>query len=281
MSKLVTVVGATGVQGGSVVRALLADSKYTLRAITRSKTGERAQSLQAQGVEVVEADANDLASLVRAFAGSYAIFAVTNFFEPLASLGIDKAMEVETKQGINLATAAAATPSLEHYIWSTLPNSRRVSDGKVAVPYYESKNKVDQYLESHDNLLTKTTFLWVSIYASNLRYPFFRPFTLPTTSDPMKLYQIQSTPAETLNTMAGDVTVNVGLFVAAILAQPEKTQLGKTVLVSTETMTASDVLATWAQVQGKESQVLTVEPSVYFKMWPVMGELMHLSASYW
>ena len=57
MSKLLTVFGATGQQGGSVVREVLADMElskaFRIRAITRNTSNANAKNLSSQGVEVV------------------------------------------------------------------------------------------------------------------------------------------------------------------------------------------------------------------------------------
>lgn len=82
---------------------------------------------------------------------------------------------METAQGINLAKAAAATSTLKHYIWSTLPNGKKLSNGKYVIPHFESKNKVEEYIRSDPNLLAKTTFLWVAFYASNYFFPMYTP----------------------------------------------------------------------------------------------------------
>jgi hypothetical protein len=280
MSKIVTVVGATGMQGGSVVQSLLHAKDYAIRAITRSRQSDKAKALLAQGVEVVEADINDLESLKAAFAGSYAIFAVTNFFEALPTLGKVKAGEIEVQQGINLAKAAAATSSLRHYIWSSLPNSRRVSDGQVTVPYYESKNKVDDYIKADSALFNKTTFLWVTFYAANINYPWYMPFSIPG-SDPAKVYTVWATPASIPIKLVGDGAVNVGLFVKSILEQPGKTLPGKFVLAATDEMTAEEFTAAWARQEGKEAVTLQVDKETYSNMWPVWGEVMDLSHMYW
>src|SRR5215469_9167032 len=107
--KIVSVIGATGVQGRSVVNALLKDkdNEYSIRAITRNPDSERAKALASQGVEVVKADLNDFDSLIAAFHGSSYIYGITDFFEPFAKNGPEKAVEIEVAQGINLAKAAA------------------------------------------------------------------------------------------------------------------------------------------------------------------------------
>jgi hypothetical protein len=84
-------------------------------------------------------------------------------------------MKVESAQGINLAKAASATPTLKHYIWSTLPNGKKISGGKYVVPHFEAKNQIDAYIKSDPTLLAKTTFVWVTFFASNLFFPMFTP----------------------------------------------------------------------------------------------------------
>src|SRR5579883_1232089 len=101
--KLITVVGATGAQGGGLARAILADStgEFALRAVTRKPAGDAAKALAAAGAEVVAADSDDVSSLKRAFEGSYGIFCVTNYWEHMSP---DK----EIAQAKNLAGAANA-----------------------------------------------------------------------------------------------------------------------------------------------------------------------------
>src|SRR3954453_8078656 len=98
MSKVIAVTGATGQQGGGLVRAVLADPAggFAVRAITRDPDGARAQELAAVGAEVVRADLDDRASLERAFAGAHGAFCVTNFWEHFSP-------ERERTQAANLA----------------------------------------------------------------------------------------------------------------------------------------------------------------------------------
>jgi len=73
MSLIVAVVGATGIQGGSVIATLLQEGVYKVRGITRNVNSSKAQQLIAQGAEMVEANLDDEASLVKAFSVRYAI----------------------------------------------------------------------------------------------------------------------------------------------------------------------------------------------------------------
>lgn len=143
MSKrLIAVTGATGIQGGSVVRFLAKDRNYAIRAITRNPNcppllkvqantlADNAKSLTKDypDVEIVKASLDDPSSLVSALTGAYGVFGVTNYWE--------HGGDVETQQGINLVNAAKQT-GVKHFVWSTLDN------GDPSVPHWVSKWRVD------------------------------------------------------------------------------------------------------------------------------------------
>lgn len=180
MSKLVVVVGATGGQGGGVVSAFLEDPTFKVRGITRNVESSKAKELTAKGVEMVQADINDQASLDRAFQGAHVIFAVTDYYEHFFKHGKDVAMETETRYGTNLAKAAAKISTLERYIWSTLPLTSALSQGKAIAPHFESKGRVDAFIKQHlPELYEKTVFCIFTIFAENLTaYPIFKPVWL-------------------------------------------------------------------------------------------------------
>jgi hypothetical protein len=183
MSQLLTVVGATGTQGTSLIDNALKDGTYKVRGLTRNINSEKAKALAARGVEVVRADINDEQSLIKAFEGSTAIFAITDFFEPFIANGPEKAIEIEVQQGINMARAASKTSTLQHYIWSTLPNGKKLTNGKYVVPHFEGKNQIDEYIRSDKALLAKTTFFWITFYGNNFQYPIFTPNYMVSTHD--------------------------------------------------------------------------------------------------
>lgn len=84
-TRLITIYGATGNQGGSVARSLLADKSgaFAVRGISRNLDSEPARALAAAGAEVVRADGRDKKQLVAAFEGSWAVFANTNSDDPV------------------------------------------------------------------------------------------------------------------------------------------------------------------------------------------------------
>lgn len=276
--KIISVIGATGVQGGSVVDALLKDSIYSVRAITRNTNSEAAKALTARGVEVVTADVNDLSSLTRAFEGSYAIYALTDFFEPFAQHGAQKAVEVETEQGITIAKAAAATTGLQHYMWSTLPNGSQISGGKYVIPHFDAKNKIDAFIRSQPELLAKTTFFWVTFYAQNYYFPMFAPIHVPTAG---KWIQLGVTSPNVPIKTIGNARINIGIFAKAALDQYEKTRNGAIVLAYVEDTTAGDMLQTWAKAQGRTAQYVKLDEQSYNAIWPGWAEEMGTMMQLW
>jgi len=80
--KIIAVVGATGAQGGGLVRAILRDAEghFRVRAITRDSNSEKAQQLASLGAEVVAADVDDENSLKRAFEGADGAYCVTFYW---------------------------------------------------------------------------------------------------------------------------------------------------------------------------------------------------------
>ena len=280
--KLITIVGATGAQGRGVVQAFANNPDFQVRALTRNPSSESAQSLLSLGdnVKLHQADANDPSSLSAAFAGSNIIFAVTNFFEPFATFSSpEKAMDVEAQQGINMARAAAAVPELEHYIWSTLPDLKTLSGGKRLVPHFEGKNRIDRFIRSElPDLLAKTTFCWVTFYSSNYGFPMFSPCLVPTAG---KHVMFANYAPDTPITTIGDVTTNIGVFVKAAVANPEKTKGGNAVVAGIETITGKEVLEIWGKVKGVQTQFVRVSGQDYRDLWPLWGEEIGLMMEAW
>jgi hypothetical protein len=209
--------------------------------------------------------------------GSTAIYAVTDFFEPFASGGPSHAMKVEVQQGINLANAALATPTLEHYIWSTLPNSSKLTNGKYLVPHFEGKNKVDEYIKRKTDLYRKTTFLWIAFYAANYVFPVFTPNLLKTAG---QYVQLAATGPDVPIKSIGDVTKNIGFFTSAILAKPELTK-GRFVLADVEDTTYGEMLKTWSKATGKPSVFVQVSLEDYDKVWPNWGQELGVMMKAW
>jgi uncharacterized protein YbjT (DUF2867 family) len=167
----IVVMGATGAQGGGLARAILADRNgpFTVRAVTRKADSEKARALAQQGAEVVQADADEPATLERAFAGAYGAFCVTNFWE-------HHSPDREVAQATAMAQAAKRA-GLSHVIWSTLEDTRRavpLSDdrlptlhGRYKVPHFDGKGEADPVFADAG---VPTTYLLAAFYWENFLY---------------------------------------------------------------------------------------------------------------
>ncbi|MBI4248681.1 MAG: NmrA/HSCARG family protein [Elusimicrobia bacterium] len=169
--KIIAVLGATGAQGGGLVRAILSDKsgQFAARAITRDPGSDKAKALAAAGAEVIQADVDNAASLRAAFQGAYGAYCVTFFWAHFSP-------EKELEQAKAMAEAAKAA-GLKHVIWSSLDDTRKkvpLSDnrmptlkGKYKVPHFDAKGEADRFfLESG----VPATILLTSFYWDNFIY---------------------------------------------------------------------------------------------------------------
>ncbi|KAI1080983.1 hypothetical protein F5B20DRAFT_538100 [Whalleya microplaca] len=275
--KLVTVVGATGTQGGTVIAALASDTNYKLRGLTRNPNSPKARELKDKGVEVVGADISDLASLKDAFAGSYAVYGVTDFVRLLGEHDIETAIRVEASQGKNIAQAALDTTSLQHFIWSTLPNASEVSGGQFFLPNFAGKSQVDEFIRSHSDLAAKTTFIFITQYHSNYSYDPLSMYLIPTAHS---YVQFTTHPPDTPIYTIGDVRRNLGPFVKPILEQPDKTK-GNIVMAHVEVVTAEESLQIWAKVKGVKAISVPVSVELLHALWGKYADVLGVMWRYW
>jgi uncharacterized protein YbjT (DUF2867 family) len=126
----VLVTGATGKQGGHLVRELLSRG-HSVRALTRKPESPAAAALAARGVTIVPGDFEDQGSLERAARGVDTVFAMATPFE-----GGEKA---ETREGINIVRAASAV-GVSHLVYSSVAGADRATD----IPHFDSKFEVEK-----------------------------------------------------------------------------------------------------------------------------------------
>ena len=169
--KIIAVAGATGAQGGGLVRAILEDraSEFAVRALTRKTDSEKAKELANLGADVVAANFDSVADLKKAFDGAYGAYLVTNFWEHFSPAK-------EQAQAQSMAQAAKDA-RLEHVLWSTLEDTRiriPLSDPrmptlqeKYKVPHMDAKGEANKFFK---DLGVPTTFFHTSFYWENLIY---------------------------------------------------------------------------------------------------------------
>lgn len=129
---VIVVLGATGQQGGAVARALIADGRWHVRAVSRDPASSAARELTSLGIEVVPGDLDRIESLRPAFAGAYGVYSVQ---------GTRRGHEVEVGQGSAVVDAAAAC-GIEHFVYASVGGAERSS----GVPHFESKWAIEQHL---------------------------------------------------------------------------------------------------------------------------------------
>jgi uncharacterized protein YbjT (DUF2867 family) len=182
-------VGATGSQGGGLVRAILDDParEFGVRALTRSTTSDRARELAAAGAEVVEADLDDGPSVRRAFEGADGAFVVTNYWAPQAPEDQRTRASRELAQA-DTAALAAKQAGVGHVIWSTLEDTRdhfgtdeRVPsvEGHYKVPHFDAKAEADALFVEYE---VPTTLLRTTLF-----YEGFAGATGPTRAEDGRL----------------------------------------------------------------------------------------------
>ncbi|KFY05461.1 hypothetical protein V492_08529 [Pseudogymnoascus sp. VKM F-4246] len=183
--KIIVVVGATGIQGGSVARTFLNLPNWKVRAITRDPSSPASQALATLGAEVVQADLTDISSLPAAFQDANSIFLNTEFWsifklhmaKLMANGGkLDDGMmdpseaahEHEVFRGKNAVRIAAEVPTLERLIYSALPSATDITGGKYHSLHWEAKADIVKYIEGeHLELAKKTSFLYLGAYNTN------------------------------------------------------------------------------------------------------------------
>ncbi|KAL2436482.1 hypothetical protein ABEF95_011004 [Exophiala dermatitidis] len=251
--KIITVFGATGNQGGSTLSAILNNpelsAKYKIRAITRDPSKPGAQALASKGAELAKADLTDLASVKSAIAGSYGVFAVTNYWEKMSKDG-------EFQQGKNIVDACKEQ-GIKHLVWSSLPNVTKLTDGHLAkVEHFDSKAEVAEYAEQVKGEDMIVSYFMPGYFMSNLPSMINPdPETgVPTLSAPWN-------PTETWVPMI-DIQKDTGAFTAGLFEAGAEAN-GVYVQGVSEWVHPRQITATLSQIKGKEvrfiEQPATVE----------------------
>jgi uncharacterized protein YbjT (DUF2867 family) len=254
--KIIAVLGATGAQGGGLVRAILSDPKggFGARALTRDVNSDKAKALAKLGAEVVAADVDDLESLKRAFEGAYGAFCVTFFWAHFSP-------EKELAEAANMAQAAKQA-GIEHVIWSTLEDTRKwvpLSDnrmptlmGKYKVPHLDAKGEANHLFT---DLGLPVTFLQTSFYWDNFIYFGMGPKKGPdgklALTMPMGDKKLPGIAAEDIGRCA------YGIF------KRGREFIDKTVSIAGEHLTGAQMAAALTKALGQEVRYNDVPPEVY------------------
>ena len=254
--KIIAVVGATGAQGGGLVRAILSDPNggFVARAITRDVNSDKAKEMAKLGAEVVAANLDDAESLERAFQGAYGAFCVTFYWEHFSP-------EKELAQASAMAHAAKRAGN-QHVIWSSLEDTRKwapLSDnrmptlmGKYKVPHFDAKGEADKVFIG---LGLPATIMLASFYWDNFIF-----FGMGPKRGPDGKLAITLPMGE--KKLAGIAAEDIGKCALGIFKNG-RDYIGKTVGIAGEHLTGAQMAATLTTALGQEVRYNDVPPDVY------------------
>src|SRR6516165_5363324 len=254
--KVIAVVGATGAQGGGLVRAILNDPNrsFAARVLTRDVNGARAKDFARLGAEIVAADIGNPESLEKAFEGAYAAFCATFFWAHFSP-------EKEMAEAKAMAVAAKAT-ALRHVIWSTLEDTRQwvpltdnrmpTLQGKYKVLHSDGKGESNHFFTDAG---VPTTFLLTSLYWDNFIY-----FGMgPKKGADGKLVITFPIGDKKLPWIAVE---DIGKCAYGIFKKGDEF-MGKTVAISGENLTGAQMAAVFTEILGREVRYNNVSPEAY------------------
>lgn len=276
--KIITVLGATGNQGGSVIAALLAHpeiaSQYSIRGVTRDTVKPSAKKLISDGVEPIKADLNDPSSLKAAFDGAFAVFAVTNYWETMSK-------STEITQGKNIVDAAIAT-GVKHLIISSLPDVTALTNGALPnVEHFDSKAEVSEYAEAQKS----KTGMWVTHFMPGY---FMQNLKSTINKDPQTGASIMAIPWDETSTQVPliDIVSDAGKYVAGALVLGSAAD-GARIQGVSQWATLADVVSTISTITGTEVTFVEVPKDVWEGYLPLpphakteLGENMILIKDY-
>jgi uncharacterized protein YbjT (DUF2867 family) len=221
---IVLVTGATGRQGGAVVRHMLLKG-WKLRALTRNPQSHPAQSLARQGVELVQGDLEDAASIALAAAGVYGIYSVQDFW----AVGAKR----EVQQGKNVADAAKKA-GVKHFVYSSVGGAER----NTGIPHWESKWEVEKHIRGLGlpaTVIRPVTFM-ETYYIDQVEIGLLKG----KLADPIRADK----PYQTI------ATDDIGAFVALAFERPAEF-IGKELEIAGSELTNPEAAQVFSRVLGK------------------------------
>ncbi|RSM03447.1 hypothetical protein CEP52_007386 [Fusarium oligoseptatum] len=241
MSKLLTVFGATGAQGGSVIQAVLADEvlskEFKIRGITRDVSKPAAQALVQKGIEVVAADMNSKETLVDALKNSHTVFLVTtpNFMSG----------SQELPHGKNVADVASDL-GIKHLIYSSLLHVTETTEGRLKhVVHFDDKAEVERYIRSKD---IPSTFVLPGYFMSN--------FTA---------LQMIKKGDDGVYSLAYPVSDKAKF---PLIDTPSDLVLGKQILAASGYYTPTQIVSEFEEVVGKPARFVPIDAATYKSFLP-------------
>lgn len=243
--QIVFVTGATGKQGGAVVRALLKQG-YHIHALSRDASTPGALALEELGIEILQADLTDLDSLKSVMPGSDIVYAMTTPFGGI---------EAEVQQGLNLISAAQET-GIKHFVMSSVASA----DQQTGIPHFDSKYQVEQALA--ESGLPYTIVAPVA-FMENM----FLPMTLPNLKEgKIGMFYDAETPQQMI------AVADIGEMVAAVIARGEE-EYGKRYDIASDNPTGNKMAEILSSITGHSFEYVQSNPSEMAYMPPDFAKM--------
>jgi uncharacterized protein YbjT (DUF2867 family) len=257
----ILVTGATGKQGGAVVRALL-EAGRPVRAMTRDTSSAAAQALAARGVEVVRGDFNDPASLDAALAGVDGVFSMQMGSQPA-----DPDTEVVTGKALIEAAGRAGVDTIVHTSVARAGDQTNFvgwDEGRWEPLYWNNKGAVIDMVKVQG--FRHWVVLKPAMIMENLVPPMVE--TMWPSLRERGQFETAIAPDTGIDWIAAK---DIGAFAAAAFADPERFH-GHEISLAAETATLPEAAAKITKATGKQVSAVTLsEEETLAKPY---GELM-------
>lgn len=240
--KFITVFGATGTQGNAVAKQLL-QKGWQVRAVTRNPDSEKAQTLSVLGANIVRADFDDSASLVKVLTGAYGAYSVQPALTTLGDVG-------QARWGIAVAEAAW-TAQVQHFIYA----SAVVHRGK-GVCGLGSKRAIEERIAE---LSLPTTILRPAFFMENLT----TYFPIRSQADELVL----SIPFPLNRQLQMVSAYDIAKMAASAFADPQK-YLGQAIEIIGDTLTLNEMAAAWSEASGLNCSAVSMPLDSLAQFWP-------------
>ena len=224
----VVVAGATGQQGGAVVKRLL-ERGHEVRAVTRNTDSAKARALANAGVTLVRAPFEDTAALTKVLEGATSLFAMTTPFEG--------GPQAETRHGISAADAAKAAGV--HLVFTSAGSA----DRRTGIPHFDSKYEVEKHIA---RIGVRATVLAPVYFMENLYF-----------GKEQLAKGVYATPLPPTRRLAQVAVADIGAVAVRLLENPDRFA-GKRFDLGGDELTGNDVIAILSRV--------TDRPFTYFQV---------------
>ncbi|ETS85020.1 hypothetical protein PFICI_03045 [Pestalotiopsis fici W106-1] len=256
MSKILTVFGATGNQGGSVIRAVLADSvlskEFSIRGITRDVSKPAAKALASKGVDVRAADMSSKDSLAKALEGSHSVFLVTT--PDFMSGGPSQ----ELNHGKNVADVAE-TCGVQHLIFSSLLHVTDETNGRLKhVEHFDMKADVERYIRAKN---VPSTFILPGYFMSN-----FTALQMIRKGED-GVYSLAYPVSDKAEFPLIDTESDIGKYAVAVLRNRAKV-IGKQILAAADYYTPTRILSEFEEVTQSKTRFVQLDAETYKSFLP-------------